>query len=112
MLGFDYARTSNPAHRLGNASGIVNVGGFVASLLTILLVGLLLDLTTSGGPSSYSLGAFRTAMSVQYVFWVFGIVMVLRTRRILRNRLTEQGLTLDPLHRAVARKWADAAARR
>jgi len=111
MLGFDYARTSNPAHRLGGASGIVNVGGFVASLLTIFLVGLLLDATTSGGPASYTLGAFRAALSVQYVFWLFGLVMVLRTRRVLLNRLTAQGLTLDPLPRAIARKWADARTR-
>jgi hypothetical protein len=29
MIGFDYARTENPASRLGSASGVVNVGGFV-----------------------------------------------------------------------------------
>jgi MFS family permease len=112
MLGFDYARTSNPAERLGSASGIVNVGGFVASLLTILVVGVVLDLTTTGGPASYTLGAFRAALSVQYAFWLFGLVMVLRTRKLLRDRLAAQGLALDPLHRAFARKWADAAARR
>ena len=111
MLGFDYARTSNPVERFGSASGIVNVGGFVASLLTIFSVGVVLDLTTSGGPASYTLGAFRVALSVQYAFWLFGLAMVLRTRKVLRDRLAEQGLTLDPLHRAVARKWADAAAR-
>ena len=112
MLGFDYARTSNPSERLGSASGIVNVGGFVASLLTIFVVGVVLDLMTSGGPASYSLGAFRLALSVQYAFWLFGLMMVLRTRKVLRDRLAEQGLALDPLHRAVARKWAAAAARR
>jgi len=112
MLGFDYARTSNPAERLGSASGIVNVGGFVASLLTIFAIGIVLDLTTSGGPASYTLGAFRIALSVQYVFWLFGLVMVLRTRRVLLDRLAAQGLALDPLHRAMVRKWADAAARR
>jgi sugar phosphate permease len=113
MLGFDYARTSNPAARLGSASGIVNVGGFVASLTTMFCVGLVLDAVTGGGgPSSYDLGAFRAALSVQYLVWAFGLVMVLRVRRQLRTRLAEQGLTLDPLHRAIARKWADASARR
>ena len=112
MLGFDYARTSNPAARLGSASGIVNVGGFVASLTTILCIGVVLDVTTGGGPASYTLGAFRAALSVQYVIWLVGLTMVLRTRRLLRQRLAAEGLALDPLHRAIARRWADAAARR
>jgi MFS family permease len=112
MLGFDYARTSNPAERLGSASGIVNVGGFVASLTTIFLVGLVLDLTTTGGPASYTLSAFRLALSVQYAFWLLGLLMVVRTRQVLRRRLAAQGLALDPLPRAIARRWADAAARR
>ena len=30
MIGFDFARTFNPAHRMGTATGIVNVGGFIA----------------------------------------------------------------------------------
>ena len=38
----------NPAERQGSASGVVNVGGFVASLLTILAVGAVLDLLTPG----------------------------------------------------------------
>ena len=32
MTGFDYARTENEAERIGSATGIVNVGGFSASL--------------------------------------------------------------------------------
>lgn len=47
IVGLDFARTENPPTRLGSASGIVNVGGFVASLLLILVVGLLL---TRRGP--------------------------------------------------------------
>ncbi len=33
MIGFDLARTSNPADRLGSATAIVNQAGFVASLV-------------------------------------------------------------------------------
>ncbi|HVH21759.1 MAG TPA: hypothetical protein VNA11_04805 [Pseudonocardia sp.] len=36
MIGFDYARTFNPGHLQGTAVGIVNVGGFFASLLVSL----------------------------------------------------------------------------
>jgi MFS family permease len=102
MMGFDYARTENAPERVGSASGIVNVGGFTASLLTIALIGLLLSLQSSGGPSSYTLGDFKVAFSVQYVFWATGLVGVLRTRRRLR---AARGLELDPLHRAVMRRW-------
>lgn len=101
MIGFDYARTENPAERLGSASGVVNVGGFVASLLTILAIGAVLDLLTPGGSTDYSLDAFRAAFSVQYVFWAIGLVGVLRHRRELRARLARDGVVLAPLATAV-----------
>jgi MFS family permease len=93
MVGFDFARTENPPARLGSASGIVNGGGFTASVVTILAVGLLLDLT----------GSFRVAMSVQFAVWAVGLAGVLRTRRVLRER---RGVRLDPLPRAVVRRLA------
>jgi MFS family permease len=102
MVGFDYARTENPQMRLGSATGIVNVGGFVASLLTILLVGLVLDLTSDG--TAYSLHDFRLALSVQYVFWAVGLLGFLRARRRLK---ATRGITLDPFHRAVVRVARD-----
>jgi MFS family permease len=107
MLGFDYARTFNPATRLGNASGIVNIGGFVASLTTMLVIGLVL-----GAAGGYSQGAFRLAFAVQYLLWGLGIWLVWRNRRLLRIRLAEEGTHIDPLHRAVARRWNQAAAAR
>ena len=101
MIGFDYARTENPAERMGSASGVVNVGGFVASLLTILAIGAVLDLLTPGSSTDYSLGAFRAAFAVQYVFWAVGLVGVLRHRRQLRARLARDGVVLAPLYVAV-----------
>jgi MFS family permease len=101
MIGFDYARTENPAERLGSASGVVNVGGFLASLLTILAVGVVLDVLTPGSSSAYDLGAFRAAFAVQYVFWAIGLVGVLRHRRELRARLARDGVILAPLYTAV-----------
>jgi len=93
MVGFDFARTENPPARLGSASGIVNVGGFCASLLTIVAVGLLLDTT----------GSYRVAMCGQYAFWAVGLAGVLRARRVLRRR---NGVVVDPVHRAVVRRLA------
>ena len=102
MVGFDYARTENPPTRMGSATGIVNVGGFVASLLTILLVGLILDLSSHG--ASYQLHDFRLAMSVQYLFWAIGLAGLLRARRRLK---AHKGIELDPFHRAVVRVTRD-----
>ena len=102
MIGFDYARTWNPAERQGSASGVVNVGGFVASLLTILAVGAVLDLLTTGSSTAYSLDAFRAAFAVQYLFWAVGLVGVLRHRRLLRARMARDGVVLAPLYAAVA----------
>jgi MFS family permease len=101
MIGFDFARTWNPVERQGSASGVVNVGGFVASLLTILAVGAVLDLLTPGSSTDYSLGAFRAAFAVQYVFWAIGLVGVVRHRRQLRDRLARDGVVLAPLSTAV-----------
>ena len=43
MVGFDLARSFTPLTESGRANGIVNVGGFSASLLTMGLVGMLLE---------------------------------------------------------------------
>lgn len=86
MIGFDYARTFNPRERLGTASGIVNVGGFVASLMVMFLMGIVLDAVDPGASGNYSLTAFRWAFSVQYVFWIVGIVLILVSRSKVRRR--------------------------
>jgi MFS family permease len=103
MVGFDFARTENPPARLGSATGIVNVGGFVAALVTIAGVGLVLTALGSGAGTS-SLGDYRLAMAVQYPLWALGLVGVLRTRRRLRAAL---GVSLDPLPHAVVRRARD-----
>src|SRR5919107_575526 len=77
MIGFEFARTFNPPSRLGTATGIVNVGGFVASLLTILLIGLILD-ARSGGTATYDIGDFKVAMAVQYLVGLLGLLGILR----------------------------------
>lgn len=81
MVGFDLARTFTPVDAVGRANGVVNIGGFVASLLTMWLVGVVLDLRTPGGMSAYHLSDFKVALSVQYLFWGLGLVQILRYRR-------------------------------
>jgi MFS family permease len=101
MIGFDYARTENPAERIGSASGVVNVGGFVSALLTIFAVGAILDLLTPGTSTAYGLDAFRAAFAVQYLFWAVGLIGVIRHRRAVRARMARDGVLLAPLHVAV-----------
>jgi MFS family permease len=103
MVGFDLARTFNPPSRLGTATGMVNVGGFFASLITILLVGMILDLRT-GGRADYDIGDFKVAMSVQFAIMAIGIAGILRTRRLARRRLAAQGIVVRPIREVLAEK--------
>lgn len=81
MIGFDLARSFTPVESSGRANGVVNIGGFGASLLTMALVGWVLELREPGGVAAYGLDDFRVALSVQYLFWAFGAFQVIRYRR-------------------------------
>ncbi len=87
MIGFDVARTFTPSSRLGSASGIVNIGGFTASLVVVLCVGLVLDAVTPGSTADYTAGAYRLAMCVQYPLWILGGIQVWRYRYHARRHL-------------------------
>jgi len=99
MVGFDFARTFNPPHRLGGATGIVNQGGFIASLLLIVAIGIVLDVASPGSGSSYSPDAFKIAMATQYLVWTLGVVQILRYRRRARLQLAAE----DP--EGLAAEW-------
>nr|AQT39244.1 NarK [Streptomyces sp.] len=71
MIGFDFARPANPAERQGTASGITNMGGFIASMTTLLVVGLLLDATGDN---------YRIAFSSVFVLELLGLAQILRLR--------------------------------
>ncbi|MEV8308130.1 MFS transporter [Streptomyces flavidovirens] len=77
MIGFDFARPANPPERQGTASGIVNMGGFVASMTTLLAVGVLLDATG---------GNYRIAFASVFVLETVGIVQILRLRKRTARR--------------------------
>ncbi|MGW6455601.1 MFS transporter [Streptomyces sp. NPDC055078] len=82
MIGFDFARPANPPQRQGTASGIVNMGGFTASMVTLLAIGILLDITG---------GSYRIAFSCVFVLEALGITQILRLRgravKLERERL-------------------------
>jgi MFS family permease len=106
MIGFDFARSFNPPNRLGTATGLVNVGGFTASLLTILAVGVILDVRGGGTAGGYTLDDFRAALSVQLLFWLVGVVGIVRTRADVRRRMAEHGVVVPPLREALRRRRA------
>lgn len=87
MIGFDFGRTSNPSHRQGSATGIINQGGFFASLLLVVAIGLILDWRTPGSGAAYTPEAFTWAMSAQYVLWTLGLIQIWRYRVRTRARL-------------------------
>ncbi len=111
MIGFDYARTYNPARAQGSATGVVNVGGFLACFTIMFLVGVILDLLhdRSVGDSLtalYALDSFRIAFIAQFPIIGIGNVMILRLRRRMRRSLREDdGITVAPLWVVVGRAW-------
>ncbi|MFD3723621.1 nitrate/nitrite transporter [Streptomyces sp. NPDC058671] len=81
MIGFDFARPANPPGRQGTASGIVNMGGFVASMTTLLAVGVLLDATGDN---------YRIAFSSVFVLEALGVVQILRLKARTHRRERER----------------------
>jgi MFS family permease len=87
VIGFDLARTFNPSANLGTAQGMVNIGGFLASLLVIAAIGWILD--AMGG---YTFDGFRVAFLAQFPVWIIAITGVLLTRRKTRRVLAAEGI--------------------
>ena len=81
MVGFDFARPANPPERQGTASGIVNMGGFTASMTTLLAVGVLLDLTGQ---------SYRIAFASVFLLQALGVAQILRLRPRARRRERER----------------------
>lgn len=77
MIGFDFARPANPPERQGTASGIVNMGGFVASMTTLFAVGVLLDATGDN---------YRVAFASVFVLEVVGVLQILRLHASATHR--------------------------
>lgn len=98
-VGFDFVRTSVPPARLGTATGLVNVGGFVASLISIFLVGMVLDLVRPSG--AYELDDFRIAFASQAVVWLAGMVGLLVSRRATRRRMADHGVVVPQVRHVV-----------
>jgi MFS family permease len=92
LVGLDYARPVNPPERVGTASGIVNMGGFVATVLALFGIGLVLELLSPGGGNGYTPHAFRLAFCVLYLPMALGLSQILRLRPLAARREAELGI--------------------
>ncbi|MEU6403886.1 MFS transporter [Streptomyces sp. NPDC046985] len=81
MIGFDFARPANPAQRQGTASGITNMGGFIASMTTLFAIGVLLDATG---------GDYAVAFCTVFVLQALGVGQILRLRGRAARRERER----------------------
>ncbi|WP_435836729.1 MFS transporter [Streptomyces albus] len=91
MIGFDFSRPANPPERQGTASGIVNMGGFTASMTTLFAVGVLLDLTGDN---------YRIAFASVFVLQALGLVQFarLRGRAVRRERERVVASRVEAVH--------------
>jgi F0F1-type ATP synthase assembly protein I len=101
MTAFALARDYNHSRTLGTASGVVNVGGFVATVVIALGIGWVLDLL--GGTTAHSL---RWAVLVAVAVQVFGTIrMSVWYRRVRAFALARQALGEPVPVSVVRRRW-------
>ncbi|MEU2303451.1 MFS transporter [Streptomyces misionensis] len=81
MIGFDFTRPANPPERQGTGSGITNMGGFIASMTTLLAIGVLLDATNDN---------YTVAFSAVFVLQALGLSQILRLRGRAARRERER----------------------
>ena len=83
MIGFDVARRANLPQRLGTASGMVNIGAFLAAAITLLATGLLVDATGAEHAASpaAALTGFKIAFCFPFVLLALGTFQILRLNR-------------------------------
>lgn len=113
VTAFDYTRGFVPKSRLGSASGVVNIGGFLASFLMIFFAGVILDavkaISTYNGiqVELYSSLGFKWAMSVQFFVLALGTTMFLIERKKARAKLfLDEGIYLRPLRLVLTERIA------
>ncbi len=90
LIGFDFSRSSNPTARLGIATGMVNTGGFVSTLLFVFIVGVLLEVQGQSSPELFTSAGFSLAWSAQLPITALGLIMMRRSTRRYRRFLADQ----------------------
>jgi MFS family permease len=87
LVGLDVARAHNTRERMGTATGVANAGAFVGALLTMLGIGLVLDLRDTGAGVAAPLADYRVALATAGGTWLVGMAgLVVTARRTARSR--------------------------
>lgn len=81
--GFDTVREEVDRRFTATATGLSNMGGFVAAMLAAQAVGVVLDLTSDG---AYTWNDFRVAWCTLGVVWLAGVIGLLVSRRTMLRR--------------------------
>jgi len=106
LVGVDFARSFAVQHRAGSATGFVNMGGFIATVFAVLVVGVALQVISPAGATEYTLGEFRLAFVTLALPWLVGVVGVIRSRRDTRAVMVADGVVV-PTVREVWRRWRE-----
>jgi hypothetical protein len=69
---------------------MVNMGGFVASLVVMQSMGVIID--ALGG---YSFESFRIAWTMQYAIWFIGVIGIVITRKKARRAMEQDTYLLE-----------------
>ena len=102
LVGLDYARTFADREHLGAASGLVNTGGFVSTIVAVGLVGAVLQVTAPHG--DYGLDAYRLAFAALAIPWALGVTGILRNRAKARADWAVDGVVVPPIREALERR--------
>lgn len=87
MIAFDFSKEAIEPRELGAANGLINVGGFLAALTMMFLIGLALDLNSAG--ALYTLSNFRVAFTMQFLVLGLGLTGFLYSAKRMRNTSTD-----------------------
>ena len=84
IIGFAFAKESAPAHLMGTASGVVNMGVMMGPMLLQPAVGWMLDRSWDGslteGVRVYSLEAYQNGFGLLLAWLALAMVLILFTR--------------------------------
>lgn len=97
LIGMDFARTYAMREKLGSASGFVNMGGFISTIMSVLLVGIVLQSISPAGASDYTLAEYRIAFAALAVPLTIGVIGVIASRRDTRAGMAANGVFVPTL---------------